>query len=75
VRVSRTTLYRSVAGTTPDLEFAEKVLPQPIQTSQTANNSPSQLMSDLVIELFGRGVAGKAQDLTSVDARESTRAR
>src|SRR5262245_27303679 len=35
VRISRTTLYRSVAGTTPDLEFAEEVLTQPVQTRQT----------------------------------------
>src|SRR5437867_13176101 len=32
-------------------------------------------MSDLVIELFGRSVAGKAQHLTSVDARKPARAR
>jgi hypothetical protein len=34
VRISRTTLYRSVAGTAPGLEFAEKVLTQPVQASQ-----------------------------------------
>jgi hypothetical protein len=38
VRISRTTLYRSVAGTTPDLELAEKVLTETVQTSQPKMN-------------------------------------
>src|SRR5262245_968087 len=34
VRISRTTLYRSVAGIAPGREFAEKVLPKPVQARQ-----------------------------------------